>query len=137
MANEITVNVSVGCNNGSFRQPTLGGQFQADQTTARGGSPGLVEVTNTGVDVNFGDVVPGWVFVKNLSDDTNLLIGPKRDDPAPSPSPAPSVAPDLDLQDFLELGPEQQIVLPLASGVTLRLASAGDPIDAQVVGLNV
>ncbi len=137
MANEITVNVSLGCSHGSFRQPTLGGQFQADQTTPRGGSPGVIQVTSTGVDVDFGDVVPGWVFIKNLSADTALLIGPKRDDPAPSPSPEPSVAPDLDLKDFLELGPEQQIPLPLASGVTLRLASAGDPIDAQVVGLNV
>ena len=137
MANEITINSSIGCANGEFRQPTLGGQFQVDQTTARGGGPGVLIVPSTGIDVSFGNTTPGWVYIKNLDDAVDLLIGPKRDDPAPSPSPAPSVSPDLDLQDFLTLAPGLWITIPVAAGATLRLASAGADVDAHVSGLNV
>jgi len=135
MANEITINASIGCNNGQFRLPTVGGTFTVDQATARGGGPGVLEVPSTGLDVDFGDTTPGWVFLKNLGDD-DLLFGPKLDDPLPSPSPEPSPAPDLDMAYLGPLASGQHVIIPLGEDVTLRLASAGDPIDVQVIGLN-
>ncbi len=122
MANEIQIVAGLSVSHGAYRQPQLGGPFSADQTDPRGGTPGLMSLTTAEVDVDFGDVTPGWVFVKNLSADNAMKIGPKN-------------AGD-DLEECLLLPPLAQVVLPLDDGVILRVCAAAGTLDAQIVGIN-
>ncbi|WP_291321220.1 hypothetical protein [Desulfonatronospira sp.] len=119
---QIQITAGLAVSNGPYRQPQLGGPFQQEQTTARGGTPGLLSLTTAEQDVDFGDVTPGWVFVKNLSSENAMLIGPKNAGDA--------------LEPFLELPPLAQVVLPLDDGVVLRVAAAAGTLDAQIVGVN-
>jgi len=72
MANEITVTVGLKVVNGnlSINPPTKTKQF--NQSTARGGGPGVVSVGTTEETISFGDISPGYVMMQNL-DDTNFV----------------------------------------------------------------
>lgn len=72
MANEIRVTAGIAVTNGSLKVNVPAETVQVDQTTARGGGPGTVDVGTSEETIGFGDIVPGYVFVKNL-DDTNYV----------------------------------------------------------------
>lgn len=72
MANEITVTTGLSLLNGSLNVSRQATATRFDQTTARGGGPGTVDVGTTEESIDFGDTVPGFVELKNL-DDTNFV----------------------------------------------------------------
>jgi len=72
MANEITITTNLRCVNGNLRITPSSVQTQFDQTTARGGGPGVVAIGTTEETISFGDISPGWVRLTNL-DDTNYV----------------------------------------------------------------
>ena len=73
MANEITVNQSLRCDNGNFSFRREVGFTNFDQTTAGGGNPGTVNIGTSVESVTFGDVTtPGWAMLTNL-DATNFV----------------------------------------------------------------
>lgn len=120
MSDEIRINASIQCNNGTYKQPQLGGAFTVDQTTAGGGNPGIVELAVAEEDISFGDITPLWVFIKNLDATDNIKFGPK----------------DTTMKLLGQLGPGEWCIIPLAAGVTLRMcASANTPL-AQIVGFD-
>jgi hypothetical protein len=72
MADEITVTLGMRLANGllSVNVPNTTTQF--DQTTARGGGPGTVDIGTSEETIDFGDITPGYVYMKNL-DPTNYV----------------------------------------------------------------
>jgi hypothetical protein len=72
MANEITTFCSLSVNNGTLILPQVGTVVQITQATARGGGPGVVDVGLSPETIGFGDIVPGYVYAKNL-DATNYV----------------------------------------------------------------
>lgn len=72
MANEITITTSVTCRNGllNVTYPAITKQY--NQTTARGGGPGSVDVGTSEENIDFGDIVPGYVRLIN-TDATNFV----------------------------------------------------------------
>ena len=72
MANEIRVTTGLQLSNGPLTVQVSAKTFQADQTTARGGGPGTVDIGTTEETIDFGDIVPGFVEFKNL-DATNFV----------------------------------------------------------------
>lgn len=72
MANEISVTVGLRCTNGNYKLTRNTETLQVDQTTASGGSPGVISVGTTEEAVSFGDVTAGYCLMKNL-DATNYV----------------------------------------------------------------
>lgn len=72
MADEITIQTGVGLKNGELVVSNTNKSRRFDQTTARGGNPGTVDVGTTEETVSFGDCVPGFVEMVNL-DATNFV----------------------------------------------------------------
>ena len=72
MANEISITTALRLTNGLLNVPSTQKTTQFDQTTARGGGPGSVDVATSETTVEFGDIVPGFVEVVNL-DATNYV----------------------------------------------------------------
>ena len=72
MPNEITVSTSLQLANGKLIVNSINGGFQADQATAKGGGPGTVDVGTSEQTIDFGDIAPGFVELRNL-DDTNFV----------------------------------------------------------------
>ena len=72
MANEITAIAGLQLTNGSLvvQVPTV--SVKLDQTTGRGGGPGTVDIGTGEETISFGDIVPGYVFMRNL-DPTNYV----------------------------------------------------------------
>lgn len=72
MANEITVTTGLRLANGDLKVNGSNLSKKFDQTTARGGGPGTVDVGTTEETIDFGDIVPGFVEFRNL-DATNFV----------------------------------------------------------------
>lgn len=72
MANEISVSFGMSVLNGSLSVTIPSSTVRINQSTARGGGPGTVDVGTTEETISFGDIVPGVVSIKNL-DDTNYV----------------------------------------------------------------
>ena len=72
MSNEIQTACMLSVNNGTLQLPQVGTAIQDDQATARGGGPGVVDVGLSPETISFGDIVPGYVYVRNL-DATNYV----------------------------------------------------------------
>lgn len=72
MANEITITTGIRLVNGSLEVLSPAKSRQFDQTTARGGGPGVVDIGTTEESISFGDCVPGYVEAVNL-DATNYV----------------------------------------------------------------
>jgi hypothetical protein len=72
MANEITISTSMRLVNGLLTSIANSKQTQFNQTTARGGGPGVVDVGTSEENINFGDIVPGFVRFTNM-DATNFV----------------------------------------------------------------
>jgi hypothetical protein len=72
MANEITLTTGLRVVNGNLKVNVSTEAIQIDQTTARGGGPGTVNVGTTEETIAFGDITPGYVIIKNL-DSTNFV----------------------------------------------------------------
>ena len=75
MANEIQVTVGLRCTNGNYKLTRNTETLQVDQTTASGGSPGVISVGTTEEAVAFGDVTPGYVLFKNLDATNYVQVG--------------------------------------------------------------
>ena len=71
MANEITVTSTIRLVNGELSVTTPSTSKQFDQTTARGGTF-TVDAGTSETSVDFGDIVPGMILLRNL-DATNFL----------------------------------------------------------------
>lgn len=72
MPNEITVQFHLSAKNGNL-ELSYPAAMQIDQTTARGGLPGMQVIGTAHELIDFGDLVtPGLLFMKNL-DDTNYV----------------------------------------------------------------
>lgn len=72
MANEITITTGLQIQNANLIVPTPASTKRFNQTTARGGGPGTVDIGTTEETIDFGDIVPGWVEFRNL-DATNFV----------------------------------------------------------------
>ena len=72
MPNEISITTALRLTNGLLNVPSTQKTTQFDQTTARGGGPGVVDVGTSEETIAFGDCVPGWVEMENL-DETNYV----------------------------------------------------------------
>lgn len=72
MANEITITTGIKLANGLLEVPNTQKTRQFNQTTARGGGPGVLDIGTSEESVSFGDTVPGWVELVNL-DSTNYV----------------------------------------------------------------
>lgn len=72
MANEITVTYGLKVVNGALSMNVPASTFKLDQTTARGGGPGSVNVGTTEETIDFGDIAPGYVLMVN-QDATNYV----------------------------------------------------------------
>lgn len=70
MANEITVTSTIRLVNGELSVTTPSTSKQFDQTTARGGTF-TVDAGTSETSVDFGDIVPGMILLRNL-DATNF-----------------------------------------------------------------
>lgn len=119
MANEITVTIGMRLANGnlSYTGPNVTKTF--DQTTARGGGPGTVNVGTTEESVSFGDTTPGYVQLTNL-DDTNFVdFG--------------NATGDLDFT--LEAGGGMAL-FKMKSGATLYLKADTAACNVQVIAFN-
>lgn len=80
MANEITVNIGLRCENVTtgFKFPLLGGQSTITQTTVGGGGPGVVTAvtSGSGTTVDLSAMTnPGWAYFRNLDATNFVLIG--------------------------------------------------------------
>jgi len=121
MADEIRIQSSIQVTNGALTIPQLGGAFTVDQSTAEGGTPGMVELAVAEEAIAFGDVTPSWVFIKNLHATNDVIFGPESGGA------------------MVELGrvsPGEWVVIPLGSGVTLRMAASAATLNAQVIGIS-
>ena len=72
MADEITIQTGLKLLNGTLEVASTNKTRKFDQTTARGGNPGTVDVGTTEETISFGDCVPGFVEMVNL-DATNFI----------------------------------------------------------------
>jgi hypothetical protein len=72
MSNEITVTFSFAVSKGSFKYNYNPGAIQADLTGDGGGNPGLVTIGTSEEIIDFGDVSPGIILMRNL-DPTNYV----------------------------------------------------------------
>jgi hypothetical protein len=75
MADEITITTGLSLINGSLRADRKATSTRFDQTTARGGGPGTVDVGTSEGAIDFGDIVPGWVEMINLDPDNFVQVG--------------------------------------------------------------
>ena len=75
MANEITVTTGVRLTNGLLIVPNTVKATQFNQTTARGGGPGVVDVGTSEETIGFGDCVPGFVELVNLDPTNYVQVG--------------------------------------------------------------
>lgn len=72
MANEIKVTAGLRALNGNLSIIVPSSTVQVDQTTARGGGPGTVDIGLSEETIDFGDISAGFVHLRNL-DDTNYI----------------------------------------------------------------
>lgn len=72
MANEITVTTQLKLSNGTVLVSPGSVSASFDQSTARGGNPGFVNIGTTEETISFGDVTAGWVQMIN-HDTTNYV----------------------------------------------------------------
>jgi len=72
MANEITIQTGMILSNGLLKVNPNQTNTKFNQTTARGGGPGVVDIGTTEETISFGDIVPGFVRCTNL-DATNFV----------------------------------------------------------------
>lgn len=75
MANEITITTGISLTNGLLVINSTNTSVNFDQTTARGGNPGVVNIGTTEETISFGDVSPGWCEFKNLDTSNYVQIG--------------------------------------------------------------
>ena len=118
MANEIQIVTGLSCTNGSFKINVSSDAVRYDQTTARGGQPGVIEVGVAEEVITFTDIVPGWAILKNL-DDTNFV--------------------DLGFSTGvygLTLPAGGSMVVKFKSGMTLYALGDTAPVDLQITALS-
>ena len=72
MADEITITTGMRLVNGALKVELGNTTTTFDQTTARGGGPGTIDVSTAEETIDFVDTVPGFVMIKNL-DPTNFV----------------------------------------------------------------
>jgi hypothetical protein len=119
MADEITIFTQLRNDQSLIRfEPPA---YTADQAAVGGGAPGMVTVGTSEEDISFGDVVPGWVAMKNLDDTNFVTFGPK--------SAGAMVA-------LGKLLAGETAIFRLASGVTLRMIADTAACKLLIVGLN-
>lgn len=121
MAAEITVSLSVGVANGSFKDRFAPGTYTVDQAAVGGGNPGEVDVGTSEEDIAFGDVTPGLVCLQNLDGTNYVEYGPKS-------------AGSMIL--FGRLKPGQSHVLYLAPAVTIRAKANTATCKVLIKGYN-
>jgi hypothetical protein len=122
MANEITAYLSLDVANGYLSFPFSTGQLQFDQTTARAGNPGTVNIGTSQEDIALGDLVnPGYVFIQNLDTTNYVQVGPK----------SAGV-----MVNAIRLYPRQFAFFPLDSAVTLRAVANTAAVNILVLALD-
>lgn len=75
MANEIQITTGVRLSNGLLVVPSTQTSRSFNQSTARGGGPGVVDVGTSEETISFGDCVPGFVELVNLDTTNYVQIG--------------------------------------------------------------
>lgn len=104
MAGEITINASIRVNNGNLVYASPVQQFQADQSVAGGMSPGQLECTHAGQEINLTALDdPKWCEVRHIGDDDDVYIELCIRDPETGL-----------MYPFAELSPGEQFPLPLS-----------------------
>lgn len=97
--------------------------FQITQTSEGGGSPGFLTIGTAEEDISFGDVVPGFVLLFNLSPDRTIEYGPKNGSNV--------------IQNFLQISPGSAAMFELKSGTVLRMKAIGAAANLVIEGFNV
>ena len=112
MADEITIQYSLSVLNGNLQERRQT-QFQADQTTAKGPTPGALTIPTTGEDISLAEVTtPGVGRVLNL-DATNFVMVGIRD-------------PDSDLfYPLVELLPGESYLMRFSRYLTREIVGTG------------
>lgn len=73
MSREITVSAGLNVRNGNLNYPSSPRQFTADMSAIGGPTPGTIDVSTTGTDIDLsGLTTPGMCFIHNL-DATNYV----------------------------------------------------------------
>jgi len=75
MANEITIKAGLACTNSYLTVKDTSTTRRFDQTTGRGGGPGVVDIGTTEETISFGDCTPGWCEFENLDGTNYVQIG--------------------------------------------------------------
>jgi len=121
MADEITTYCSLSVTNGELSLPGVGGSIKVDQTTARGGGPGAVTIGTSEEAISFGDISPGYVFIKNLDSTNYVEFGPESGG-------------SMVVCGRLKAG--EQCLFRLGGSVTLRAQANTADVDCLVYAVN-
>ena len=119
MANEISITVRVEVKKGNFSDLFNSGRKTFDQAGDGGGNPGVVALTTSEVNIDFGDITPGYVVMQNLDDTNSVNLG--QDDAGT-------------MKTIGEIEPGGFAMFKLATGQTLRMAAATGTADVLVKG---
>lgn len=121
MANEITVNASLGVTNGSFVLPRYGGQFAVTQAVAGGGTPGMVSLTTSEEVISQAELTGiGYLWIKNLDATNDVIYGPESGGA---------------LVNFGRLKPGEQAVMRINPGAVIRAKSSAGTVRAMFVAI--
>lgn len=78
MAGTITSQLLFSLVNGAMRDDANIQPITVTQAAIGGGNPGSVTIPSASeVDIDFGDVTPGYVIIENLDDTNYVKVGPK------------------------------------------------------------
>jgi hypothetical protein len=126
MANEIQVQIQMGCANGDFYMPPLGRPQSIDQAVAGGGAPGEVVVGTAEVDVDLSAfTTPGYAYLRNMGE-----TGTGTTTPVVTYGPKSAGS----MVGFGELKEGEEACLRLtSSSPTLRLVGNEHDIRVQIV----
>ena len=121
MANEITVNATLACTNGSFKLPNLGGRKSVNMA-AQGLAAKVTSIATSDTQViTTGVTTLGWAYFCNL-DATNFVeIGNYT---------------SSTLYPFVRLKPGESCVLRLAQGITIYAKADTGAVNLQHAILN-
>lgn len=106
MAEEISITARMSVSNGNLKLNMGGTTQKFDQTTAKGGNPGTVNIGTSDEAISLGDISSaGWAYFRNLDTTNYVEIGPTSGGA---------------LVPFLRLEAGEEAVLRLTPSVALR-----------------
>ena len=121
MADELKITLQVQLTNGELKDTINPGQKKFDQTTARAGGPGVVNIGTSEENISFGDITPGYVYLQNLDATNYVEFG--MDDSST-------------IKKLGKLQPGGVALFELAASQTLRMIANTAACDVLIKGFN-